>query len=124
MNKKALLTYLEQRRDSLQERVDRDFGGGVAFNYMGALREIKYLIVFVEVLNRFDGEVEAEMEGKATINLTEKQIGTLVAAMRVALANRDTLKEMAKTAKVKHLNDVDDEFKLAIALNSLIEDYE
>lgn len=123
MNKQSLLTFLKQRRDSLQTLVDKDFGGGVAFNYMGALREIKYLIVFVEVLNRFDGD-EPETEGKATINLNEKQIGTLVAAMQVALANRDALKKTAKTAEVKNLNNIDDELKLAIALHSLIKENE
>jgi hypothetical protein len=56
MDKKALLTYLKQRRDSLQNLVDRDFGGQMSFNYMGSLRELKYLIVYIEELKRFDNE--------------------------------------------------------------------
>jgi hypothetical protein len=112
MDKQALLTYLKQRRDSLQNLVDRDFGGQASFNYMGALRELKYLIVYIEELNRFDREKP----------LSKKENGTLLAAMHMALADRDRLKRTAKKNDIEHLNDLEGELKLTINLERMIKE--
>lgn len=56
-------------------------------------------------------------ERTAAVNLTEKQIGTVIAALQMAIADREMLK---KIARVKHLNNIDDELKLLISLESLL----
>jgi alpha/beta superfamily hydrolase len=120
MDKKALLTYLKQRRDSLQNLVDRDFGGQISFNYMGALRELKYLIVFIEELNRFDGDPVGE--SKPLVNWNEKQLGTLMAYMQAGLEDRELVRTIAKRNNFKILGDINEELRLFFALRNLKEE--
>jgi len=54
------------------------------------------------------------------MELTDRQIGTLVLALQNSFKDREDVKKLAKKANIKHLNNLDDEYKLLLILTDEI----
>lgn len=59
------------------------------------------------------------MEGKATISFNERQLGTLIAFMQANFSDREAVKEVANRCELKHLDDINEEFRLLMSLETL-----
>lgn len=59
-------------------------------------------------------------DSKVQINLNEKQLGTLIAYMIAGFGDRELVKRAAKNTKIKHLDNIDDEFKFLMSMCDLM----
>lgn len=60
---------------------------------------------------------------QVSVDLSEKQLGTIIAYMIIGIVEREQVKDAACKAKIKHLDNMDDECKMLLKFTELYKQF-